>query len=141
LSITENAIIWGGNYFELEPSKCFYIWDKKQPEDFTLAMCEYAWTNIKGTAKIFRHSVTSYLKNHPTQKPIELLSWCLSKANGKVIDPFLGSGTTMVAAHQLNRKCYGMELDPKYCQVIIDRMLNLDSTLEVKINGKRYDKK
>ena len=54
---------------------------------------------------------------------------------------FLGSGSTMVAAHQLNRKCYGMELDPKYCQVIIDRMLNLDSTLEVKINGKRYDKK
>ena len=141
LSITENAIIWGGNYFELEPSKCFYIWDKKQPEDFTLAMCEYAWTNIKGTAKIFRHSVTSYSKNHPTQKPIELLSWCLSKANGKVIDPFLGSGTTMIAAHQLNRKCYGMELDPKYCQVIIDRMLNLDPTLEVKINGKRYDKK
>jgi DNA modification methylase len=47
----------------------------------------------------------------------------------------------MVAAHQLNRKCYGMELDPKYCQVIIDRMINLDPTLEVKINGKRYDKK
>jgi hypothetical protein len=58
----------------------------------------------------------------------------------KVIDLFLGSGSTMVAAHQLNRKCYGMELDPKYCQVIIDRMHKLDPSLEIKINGKPYDK-
>jgi DNA modification methylase len=63
--------------------------------------------------------------------------------DGDVYDPFLGSGTTMVAAHQLNRKCYGMELDPKYCQVIIDRMIKLDPTLEVKRNGQPYktDKK
>ena len=141
LSITENAIIWGGNYFELEPSKCFYIWDKKQPEKFTLAMCEFAWTNISGTAKIYRQSVTSYEKQHPTQKPVELLAWCLSKADGKVIDPFLGSGSTMVAAHQLNRKCYGMELDPKYCQVIIDRMIKLDPDLVIKRNGQPYQPK
>jgi DNA modification methylase len=140
LSITSSAIIWGGNYFELEPSKCFYIWDKKQPENFTLAMCEFAWTNINGTAKIHRQSVTSYKKQHPTQKPIELLSWCLSKADGKIIDPFIGSGSTMVAAHQLKRKCYGMELDPGYCQVVIDRMTKLDPTLSVKINGNEYVK-
>ena len=54
---------------------------------------------------------------------------------------FLGTGTTMVAAHQLNRNCYGMELDPKYCQVIIDRMTKLDPELKVKINGKPYEKK
>jgi len=81
---------------------------------------------------------------HGATFPIPLASHYLSnlsKNNTIVYDSFIGSGTTMVAAHQLNRKCYGMELDPKYCQVIIDRMLNLDPTLEVKINGKRYDKK
>ena len=55
-----------------------------------------------------------------------------------IFDLFLGSGSTMVAAHQLKRKCYGMELDPKYCQVIIDRMTKLDSTIKVKINSKEY---
>ena len=54
------------------------------------------------------------------------------------MDLFLGSGSTMVASHQLNRKCYGMELDPKYCQVIVDRMMKLDPSLSVKINGKDY---
>ena len=80
-------------------------------------------------------------KSHPTIKPIELIEYCLKSINKKlVVDLFLGSGSTMVAAHQLNRKCYGMELDPKYCQVIIDRMHKLDPTLEIKINGKPYDK-
>lgn len=62
-----------------------------------------------------------------------------SKAGDIILDTFLGSGSTMVAAHQLKRKCYGMELDPQYCQVIVDRMLKLDSALEVKINGKKYE--
>ena len=57
-----------------------------------------------------------------------------------ILDTFLGSGSTMVASHQLKRKCYGMELDPKYCQVIIDRMTKLDPTLSVKINGNEYVK-
>jgi DNA modification methylase len=80
---------------------------------------------------------------HAATFPIDLPEWALkfTKQNDIVLDQFIGTGSTMVAAHQLNRKCYGMELDPKYCQVIIDRMLNLDPTLEVKINGKRYDKK
>jgi site-specific DNA-methyltransferase (adenine-specific) len=80
---------------------------------------------------------------HPTMKPILLLAPLIqnsSKENEIVADGFLGSGSTMVAAHQLNRKCYGMELDPKYCQVIVDRMLKLDPTLKVKLNGKEYVK-
>lgn len=78
---------------------------------------------------------------HPHQKPIELLNNILEyfKDYNLLLDPFLGSGSTMVAAHQLKRKCYGMELDPKYCQVIIDRMIKLDGSLEVKINGKKYE--
>jgi DNA modification methylase len=78
---------------------------------------------------------------HPHQKPIQLLSDVLEYFQDykNLLDPFSGSGSTMVAAHQLKRKCYGMELDPKYCQVIIDRMIKLDESLEVKINGERYE--
>jgi len=78
---------------------------------------------------------------HPTQKPVELPERAIknsSKINQIVVDLFTGSGSTMVASHQLKRKCYGMELDPKYCQVIIDRMLKLDPTLQIKRNGKPY---
>jgi DNA modification methylase len=80
---------------------------------------------------------------HPTQKPVLLAENAINKSSNKndlILDLFLGSGSTMVAAHQLKRKCYGMELDPKYCQVIIDRMTKLDDTLKVKINGKEYKK-
>lgn len=75
---------------------------------------------------------------HPTMKPIELCSKGIqnsSKEGDIVLDLFLGSGSTMVAAHQLNRKCYGMEIEPKYCQVIVNRMRNLDSNLIIKKNG------
>lgn len=74
---------------------------------------------------------------HPHQKPIELLSDLLEyfQDYNLLVDPFLGSGSTMVASHQLKRKCYGMELDPKYCQVIIDRMRKLDPSLVIKRNG------
>lgn len=80
---------------------------------------------------------------HPTMKPIKLLEPLIknsSKTNELIADGFLGSGSTMVASHQLDRICYGMELDPKYCQVIIDRMQKLDPTIEIKINGKKYDR-
>jgi DNA modification methylase len=77
---------------------------------------------------------------HGTQKPIECMARPIGNHDGDVYDPFLGSGTTMVASHQLNRKCYGIELDPKYCQVIVDRMLKLDPTIEIKRNGQPYQK-
>lgn len=78
---------------------------------------------------------------HPTMKPVLLIAQLIQNSSRKgeiVTDAFLGSGTTMVAAHQLGRRCYGMELDPKYCQVIIDRMLTLEATLAIKRNGKPY---
>ena len=120
-SIATASIIWGGNYFGLPPAQCFYVWDKKQPEDFSLAMCELAWTNIPGPAKIFRLSVTSYKKDHPTQKPVELLEWCLAKAEGFVLDPFGGSGSTLIACEKASRHSRLMELDPAYCDVIVKR--------------------
>jgi DNA modification methylase len=76
---------------------------------------------------------------HPTQKPLEICERGIKNStniNELVLDLFLGSGSTMLASHQLKRKCYGMELDPKYCQVIIDRMKKLDPSLVIKRNGK-----
>ena len=78
---------------------------------------------------------------HPTMKPIPLMALLIKNstvAGELVADPFLGSGSTMVASHQIGRICYGMELDPKYCQVIIERMHLLDEALEIKINGKPW---
>lgn len=80
---------------------------------------------------------------HPTMKPLPLISYQIGNSSKKgdiVADSFLGSGSTMVASHQLDRVCYGMELDPKYCQVIIDRMLKLNPNLDVHINGNKYER-
>ena len=82
-------------------------------------------------------------KDHATKKPMELCSMPINhttRTRDIVLDLFLGSGSTMIASHQLARRCYGMELDPKYCQIIIDRMIVLDDSLEVKVNGKQYIK-
>jgi DNA modification methylase len=81
---------------------------------------------------------------HPTQKPLEICERGINNStnvNELILDFFLGSGSTMVASHQLKRKCYGMELDPKYCKVILDRMIKLDPTLTIKRNGEIWQKK
>lgn len=99
------------------------------------------WYGATDEKSVWELKNDSKNKLHPTQKPIELPERALknsSQVGDIVYDAFTGSGSTMVAAHQLKRKCYGMELDPKYCQVIIDRMKKLDPALEVKINGQPY---
>jgi DNA modification methylase len=82
---------------------------------------------------------TNYM--HPTQKPVELASRALNnhKKAKTIVDLFSGSGLSFIASHQLKRKCYGMELDPKYCQVIIDRMIKLDPDLKITRNGQPYE--
>ena len=124
IAAAPQAIVWGGNYFDLPPNQCFLIWDKVQPEDFSLAMCEYAWTNLKGPAKLFRRHVVSYEKRHPTQKPSELMVWCVGKTTGIVLDPFMGSGTTGVACAQLGRKFIGIEIERKYFDIACERIDN-----------------
>jgi len=120
------AIIWGGNYFDLPPTQCFYIWDKQQPLNFSLAMCEMAWTNKKAPAKIYRQSVLSYEKNHPTQKPVELMVFCIEqlKMPETILDPFMGSGTTGVAAVQMGRKFIGIERERRYFDISCERIRN-----------------
>lgn len=117
-------IIWGGNYFALPPSQCFYVWNKLQPENFSLAMCEQAWTNKKAPAKMFTTSVTNYSKEHPTQKPVNLMQWCIQQAGmpETVLDPFMGSGTTGVACMNLDRKFIGIEIDQKYFDIACKRI-------------------
>ena len=120
----KDAIVWGGNYFGLPAHQRFLVWDKVQPEDFSSAMCEQAWTTLKGPAKIFARHVVSYHKDHPTQKPLELMHWCLNFAPGAstILDPFMGSGTTLRAAKDLGRKCIGIEIEEKYCEIAAKRL-------------------
>lgn len=118
-------IIWGGNYFDLPPSQNFLVWDKVQPENFSLAMCEQAWTNMVKPAKMFKRHVVSFSKDHPTQKPLELMEWCILQLPSDaetIIDPFMGSGTTGVACANLDRKFIGIELEPKYFDIACRRI-------------------
>jgi DNA modification methylase len=142
LPLFNKQIIWGGNYFadRLTPTKDWLCWYKKT-KGLDFAEFELAWTNCGMNGRLLEHHWSGEKKLHPTMKPVPVISWCIEYLDSNVIfDLFLGSGSTMVAAHQLKRKCYGMELDPKYCQVIIDRMRKLDPSLEIKRNGVKYQK-
>lgn len=115
-------IIWGGNYFDLPPSQGFLVWDKQQPENFSLAMCEQAWVSFQRPAKMFQKRVVGYDKQHPTQKPVELMQWCLTFVPGAVVDPFMGSGTSGVAAVKMGRCFTGVEIDSGYFDVACKRI-------------------
>lgn len=119
--VSSNQIIWGGNYFisYLDSSKGFIVWDKKQPEDFSMAMCEFAWSSIQKPAKIFYYSVLAGdNKIHPTQKPVKLYDWILSNYSSpgqKILDTHLGSGSSAIAAHYFGvGEFVGCELDKDY---------------------------
>lgn len=130
--VSKNQIIWGGNYFDLPPSQGFYIWDKKQPENFSLAICEYAWSSIQKPAKIWSLSVMKEQnKIHPTQKPIELYEWIImrnAEKDYKILDTHLGSGSIAIAIdiinkrEKLNLQFVGCELDIDYYNKAIERI-------------------
>lgn len=124
ISKARASIIWGGNYFGLPAHQCFLGWDKMQPEDFSLAMLEQAWTNLKGPAQMFRKSVLSYAKEHPTQKPDELMQWCIGRAGEvqTILDPFAGVGPTARAAKDLGKKCVLIEREERFCEIAARRM-------------------
>lgn len=141
---------WGADYYQnqLPSNGGIFVWDKvcESMEGRIGNEFELCWSKQRHKKEIIHIKWAGFLglqkedgkRQHPTQKPIRLCEsfiYRFSKESNLLVDPFLGSGSTMVASHQLKRKCYGIELDPKYCQVIIDRMKKLDETLIIKRNG------
>ena len=136
--IYKSTIIWYKKFGGMGDLKAEYGHNYEMCLYLTKNRIEFISERPKAVWEIASDNPSKY--KHPTQKPIELALKAFTHHKAKnILDLFLGSGSTMVAAHQLNRKCYGMELDPKYCQVIIDRMLKLDDTLIIKRNGKQYN--
>lgn len=134
--ISKNQIIWGANYFNLPPSKGFLIWDKKQPYDFSLAMCEYAYSSFDFPAKMYSYSNRGdEVKLHPTQKPLSLMTFCLNFALQRdntiktIYDPFAGSGTSLVCAKSKGLDYIGSELDKDYFEIINKRLQNVQGSL------------
>lgn len=116
------AIVFGGNYYPMPPSSCWLVWDKENGEN-DFADCELAWTNIPKAVRRIRYMWHGMLRangeqrgDHPTQKPIGVMKWAISHAprSETILDPFMGSGTTGVAAMQLGRQFTGIELRPDY---------------------------
>lgn len=119
------AIVWGGNYFDLPPTRAPLVWDKNNAgRDF--ADFEMAWTNLDMVARrfIFRPMNMDGGKLHPTQKPIQVMQWCLGFLPNAdtILDPFMGSGTTGVACVKLGRKFIGIEIDPDYFNIACERI-------------------
>ena len=146
--LSDNQIIFGGNYFTnfLKPSKCWCVWDKQNTGNF--ADVELAWTSFDKGAKIYHYLWNGLVREgsrdlelskrvHPTQKPVGMIINILkdfTKENNSIIDCFGGSGSTLIACEQLNRKCYMMELDPHYIDVIIKRWENFTGKKAIKLN-------
>lgn len=155
----KNLIIWGGNYFTdfLPVTRCWVVWDKCTPPELTFAQGEMAWTSFDKNLKIYKKAWMGNLvgkvnldvevlekeivnkssrtnRSHPTQKSIELHGWILNdffKDNKVIFDGFGGSGTTLLACHQVAKKTVIIEFIPEYCQVIIDRIQKLDSSVKI----------
>ena len=161
----KNALVMGRQDYHWKHEPCLYGWKEGAAHYFTddrtkttviEDIADYRKLSKKELLDLVKEMTSDKQKTtiihcdkpskndvHPTMKPIKLLAPLIensSKIGELVADGFLGSGSTMVAAHQLKRRCYGTELDPKYCQVILDRMIKLDPTLEVKRNGQPYIK-
>ncbi len=136
LSLGKNQIIFGGTYFasKLTDGTSWLAWDKGIGDDATFSGFESAWTSFKGRFRLYRHKWSGMVRAgnrkeelkervHPTQKPVGLFADILEDFEDYpiIVDPYLGSGTTIIAAEKLGRRCYAMEIEPRYCDVAIGR--------------------
>jgi site-specific DNA-methyltransferase (adenine-specific) len=131
----KKMILWGANNYSalLPRSNGWLIWDKREdgPSN-SMGDCELAWTNFLGACRKYSHLWNGFNKRsergqrrvHPTQKPIALMKWCIALAGNpqSILDPYLGSGTTLRAAKDLAIKSIGIEIDEKYCEIAVDRL-------------------
>lgn len=134
------TVIWGGNYFPLPPSRCWLVWDKGTGAN-DYADCELAWTNRDGVVKRFSQSWiganarerAESARWHPTQKPVALMRWCIEffPQAAVILDPFMGSGTTLRAAMDLGRRAIGIEIEERYCEIAAKRLQQAVLPLEV----------
>ena len=126
-----HAVVFGGNYYALPASSCWLVWDKENG-DSDFADCELAWTNLPKAVRRIKYMWNGMLRangeqrgDHPTQKPIGVMKWCighLPPTAATILDPFMGSGTTGVAAVQMGRKFIGIERDPGYFDIACRRI-------------------
>ena len=129
MGCSTTQVIFGGNYYDLPPTKCWLIWDKENG-DSDFADAEMAWTNLNKAVRLKRYMWNGMLRanrelrgDHPTQKPIGVMQWVISHTEGDLIlDPFMGSGTTGVACINMNRKFIGIEKERKYFDVACERI-------------------
>ncbi len=124
LALSSQAIVWCGNYYALPASRCWLAWIKSS-QMATMADFELAWTSLDRPAKQWTGDRNPDGKRqHPTQKPLALMQWCLGfvEAGSLVLDPFAGSGTTIRAAKDLGRRAIGIESEERYCAEIVKRL-------------------
>ena len=122
VACTKEAVLWGGNYFDLPPSRGWLVWNKPE-RGFSLAEAELAWTNIDTVIRVLDAVRSDAGREHPTQKPLAVMQWSISRLKGHtILDPFMGSGTTGVACVKLGRKFIGIEIEPKYFDIACKRI-------------------
>lgn len=119
------AVVWGGNYYALPPRRCWLCWYKPDAPP-SMAPIELAWTSMDARSRHIKWSIgatNAERVGHPTQKPLRVMRWSLDTVpEGTVIDPFMGSGTTLRAAKDLGRKAIGIEIEERYCEIAARRL-------------------
>lgn len=125
--VSKNQIIFGGNYFELPPTRCFIVWHKTNiPHEFSMAEVEYAWTSFNDNAKMVEVSSGRQAERfHPTQKPVKLYEWIIAKyaKDGDIIlDTHAGSASSLIACHNTGHKFVGFELNTEYFETAQKRL-------------------
>ena len=134
--VSRNQIIWGGNYFNLPPTRCFLIWRKTNvPEKFSMAMCEYAWTSFNDNAKMFEYSAVGQKgRFHPTQKPVELYKWILlnyAQHGDKILDTHVGSASSLIACRESGFQYVGFEIDEGYFKMAQKRLQAVEAQMNI----------